>query len=92
MAEELNIKIRQELCFLSEDKLIELCDELNIQKAANKGKLAAIQSITKYLEKEELDVNKLQAVLKAERTKNQNSTVIKEESIEKLNNKTDVDS
>ena len=91
MAEELNIEIRQELCSLSEEKLTELCNELTTQKPTKKGKLAAIQSITEYLEKEELGVDKLQAILKAVKTKNQNSNVIKKESAEKPNEKTEVD-
>ena len=42
-----------------------MCTELNIVKLETKGKLGLIQTIMGYLKKEELDLEKLQAIFKA---------------------------
>ena len=58
--EEAQIKLRAGICRLSEADLRELCTELHIElKEKDTGRLALIQTVTKYLDAWELDIKKL---------------------------------
>lgn len=58
--QEVQIELRAGICLLSEADLRELCTELHIE-FNEKGTvcLALIQTVTKYLDAEELDIKKL---------------------------------
>ena len=54
------IELRAGVCLLCEADLRELCTELHIElKEKETGRLALIQTVTKYLDAEELDIEKL---------------------------------
>ena len=61
-----------------------MCTELNIVKLETKGKLGLIQTIMGYLKKEELDLEKLQAIFKAIIMRNASLTTAKKKDTEKL--------
>ena len=58
--EEVQIELSGPICHLSEAFLRELCTELHIElKEKDTGCLTLIQTVTKYLDAEELDIQKL---------------------------------
>ena len=58
--EEAQIELRAAICRLSKADIQELCTELHIElKEKDTGPLALIQTVTKYLDAEELDIKKL---------------------------------
>lgn len=61
--ENLQIEIQAALCSLSEEKLKDACNELNITLPPEcKGRLVFIRALNKYLEKEELDFERLKGL------------------------------
>ena len=57
------IELRAGVCLLCEADLRELCTELHIElKEKETGRLALIQTVTKYLDAEELDIKKLKGL------------------------------
>ena len=57
---EAQIELRAAICGLSEADRLELCTEVHIElKEKDTGCLALIQTVTKYLDAEELDIKKL---------------------------------
>ena len=58
--QEVQIELRAGICRLSEADFRELCTELHIElKEKGTGRLALIQTETKYLDAEELAIKKL---------------------------------
>ena len=58
--ESLQIEIQAAFCNLSEEKLKDVCSKLNITlPPESKGRLVFIQALNKYLEREEVDYEKL---------------------------------
>ena len=82
MAEELEetqIELRAAVCTLDEASLRELCAELQIDLKEETGRLALIKRITKYLDAEELNVEKLQKLKEAIADKKKPPAEIKSE-------------
>ena len=82
MAEELEetqIELRATVCTLDEASLRELCAELQIELKEKTGRLDLIQRITKYLDAEELNVEKLQKLKEAIADKKKPPAKIKSE-------------
>ena len=77
--EETQIELRATICTLDEASLRELCAELQIELKEETGRLALIQRITKYLDVEELNVEKLQKLKEAIADKKKPPTKIKSE-------------
>lgn len=61
--EEAQIELRAAICCLSIADLWELCTELHIKLIEkDRGRLTLIQTVTKYLDAEELDIKKLKGL------------------------------
>ena len=62
--ESLQIEIQAALCTLSEERLKEVCSGLKIiLPPESKGRLVFIRALSKYVETEELDYEKLKGLL-----------------------------
>ena len=77
--EETQIELRATVCTLEEASLRELCAELQIELKEETGRLALIQRVTKYLDAEELNVEKLQKLKEAIADKKKPPAKIKSE-------------
>ena len=78
--EEAQIKLRAGICRLSEADLRELCTELHIElKEKDTGRLALIQTVTKYLDAWELDIKKLKELRVEQKGADGSATKVKSE-------------
>ena len=78
--EEAQIKLRAGICRLSEADLRELCTELHIElKEKDTGRLALIQTVTKYLDAWELDIKKLTELRVEQKGADGSATKVKSE-------------